>query len=203
MNDLVTNEVNRIAGNVEPRGKFTAKKLEQKKSAFQIAAEKFTDQDLDNVKNDIKTYAKRRGLAFIGELIIEMASRVFLSGRKSGGGSVVRSYDNPSYRNYSSYSTSSGGVSKAPSAGARRFDFVDLVYPKRSDCQWLLDILEDKITAKGRCSVMDLYDETDDPTSMEMHDDEWGWYSFDGYRIEEWGNGYRLFLPEPIKLDNH
>ena len=86
MNDLVTNEVNRIAGNVEERGKFTAKKLEQKKSAFQIAAEKFTGEDLQTVQTDLKAYAKRRTLAFIGEFIIETATRVFLSGRKSGSG---------------------------------------------------------------------------------------------------------------------
>lgn len=199
MNDLVKSEVDRIVGEPEPRGKFTAKRVSVKKSALRVATEEFIEEDLGDIKSDLKRSGKRLLKSLVGEFLIDSITRFFLSGSKKNysnvtTSSVVRNYGSPSYRNYSASS-----VSRTNDVTKRRFDFSDLIYAQRSDCQWLLDILQDKIasSSKHRVSVMELYDEIGDPSNLEMNDDQFGWTDLSDGRayIREVGEGFRLFLP--------
>lgn len=200
MDDLMKSEIDRITGKKE-----VPKRVKNTKSAFQIAAEKFLEDDLTSVQEDVKKTIKKRGMSFAGDILNFIVDRIFHSSSYSRGyssSSVVRTYEDPSYRtNYSNISKSASASKSAP-----RFDFSELVWPNRSGAQWLLDQLIEEIetSSKHRVSVMKMYDILDDTSNLEMNDDDFGWYDLSpgsGACIREVHNGYRLFLP-PVKEFN-
>ena len=204
MDDLVKNEVDRITG--KPQKKDVPQRVVSKKSALQIAAENFIEEDLDGIREDVRKTIKKRGMSFAGDILNFIVDRIFHSGgsyKSSSSGNVIRQYDNPSYRtNYSGMSVKRNEMTRTTTI---RFDFSDLVWPKRSGAQWLLDKMIEEIETSQRrcCSVAKMYDILDDPSNLEMNDDNFGWYDLSpgsGTYIREVEDGYRLFLPPVVEL---
>lgn len=171
-----------------------------KKSATREAFESFLEIDTDELKKNIKLDFKRKLRAVIGDILIEGIGMIFHNRSASAAAknvvsSVVRSTDNVSYRDYSSASKNG-----SRSAVGGKYTFSDLKYSRRVDAVDLLDAMQSVLAENGKVSVTNLYDILEDPSNLEMTDNNFGWTDLSGAYVSMDGGLYRLFLPPVVAL---
>jgi len=127
-----------------------------------------------------------------------------IGGIKRNGDSSYVSYNNY-YRGNRRYSSSyddpfegkyatRGDVQRRET---RKFDQVEV--PSRQEAEQVLNALVDRTILYGIASVADLYDLAGVPSVYT--DNDWGWDSLEGSRIERTRHGYVIRVPQPHLLE--
>lgn len=198
MGDDLQKEIDRITSDAGSLPKVGAKRI--KKSATRVAFEKFLEIDTDELKKQAKLNAKRKLLNIIGDILTEIVDMIFHgklghTAARNAVSSVIRSADKVSYKDYSAASKN-GNIR----ASEGRYTFSDLKWARRVDATEVLDAFKNVLAEQGKLSVMNIYDMLDDPTNLEMKDNDWGWTDLSSAYVGMDGDVYRIYMPPVVAL---
>ncbi len=144
--------------------------------------------------------------------LVTTGVNMLLFGENRAPSSVKRSGDRSyvSYNNYyrgSAYSNNlietreyqprSSQRSTPSPREVRKFDQVEV--PSRKEAEDVLNAMVDRTIMYGMASVADLYDLAGVPSVYT--DNDWGWDSLQGSRIERSRHGYVIRVPQPHLLE--
>lgn len=181
-------------------------------SLWEKVCRTFIKDDVENVKEyiifDVAIPALKNAISDGFTSAVNM----FLFGENRPS-SVKRSGDR-SYVSYNNYYRSSGSTSRYSSDDSwrdrpytkrgvgehrtmRQFDQVQV--PSRTEAEQVLNALVDRTILYGMASVADLYDLAGVPS--QYTDNDWGWDSMEGSRIERGRDGYIIRTPQPHLLE--
>lgn len=174
-------------------GRVRVKK--QRKGNLEKAAEIFTGQDLNSIKEHlIKDVLFPNIIKLLYDTITNGANTILYGGkgkRTSSNGTQVsywRSYDSGSNGEKSTYS------------GRGIYNFENLLFERKQDAEAVLDSMQEIIDQFGVVSVADLYDLADvaiDNTTASNY----GWKSIASAKSVATPDGWILSLSKPIYLN--
>ncbi len=138
--------------------------------------------------------------------LVSTGINMLLFGENRAPSGVKRTGDR-SYVNYNNYYRSSYSPpfdedryyrpQRSTKRESRKFDQVEV--PSRKEAEDILNTMVDRTIMYGMASVADLYDLSGVPSVYT--DNDWGWDSVEGSRIERSRNGYIIRMPQPHLLE--
>ena len=174
----------------------------RKKSLGRRFAETFIGEDIDAVKEYVKTDVV---IPAIKNLIFESVTNALQMMLWSSAGQPVKHKGGPI--DYNEFSKSkSHNVSTASDRSPRdRFDFYDIVFKSKFDAEKALSLLYEYVDTYGHATVADYYNSIPQEVlknagimSSVYTDNDWGWRDLNNIRIQPVRGGYILTLPRPI-----
>lgn len=176
-------------------GKVRVKK--QRKGNLEKAAEIFTGQDLNSVKEHlIKDVLFPNIQKLLYDTITNGADTIIYGGKgknKRSDGTRV-----PYWRSYDSGSGSNN--EKSTYSGRGIYNFENLLFEKKQDAEAVLDSMQEIIDQFGVVSVADLYDLAD-VTIDNTTASNYGWKSIASAKSVATPDGWILSLSKPIYLN--
>lgn len=176
-------------------GKVRVKR--QRKGNLEKAAEIFTGQDLNSVKEHlIKNVLFPNIQKLLYDTITNGADTIIYGGKgknKRSDGTRV-----PYWR---SYDSESGSNNEKPTYSGRGiYNFENLLFEKKQDAEAVLDSMQEIIDQFGVVSVADLYDLAD-VTIDNTTASNYGWKSIASAKSVATPDGWILSLSKPIYLN--
>lgn len=179
-------------------------KVKEKKNGLRRAEEALISEDAGSVKDyllwDVLIPACKDTLV---DMIKKAADAIFYGDRRTHSNNIERRngttyvrYDKPSYE--SSY-RGRNSESRAPRYSSR-FNFSDIVFESKNDAEAILDELVESTIRYGMVAVSDFYELAG--LEYTYTDYRYGWADLSRARVERVREGYVLYLPRPIVLDD-
>lgn len=169
----------------------------QRKGNLEKAAEIFTGQDLNSVKEHlIKDVLFPNIQKLLYDTITNGADTIIYGGK----GKNKRS-DGTRVSYWRSYDSGSGSNNETPTYSGRGiYNFENLLFEKKQDAEAVLDSMQEIIDQFGVVSVADLYDLAD-VTIDNTTASNYGWKSIASAKSVATPDGWILSLSKPIYLN--
>lgn len=174
---------------------------EKKKSGIRKAEEALISEEASTVKEyliwDVLLPALKDTVV---DMIKKGTDAIFYGDRRPRGNNIERRngttyvrYDKPSYD-----SGRRNNYSKPRFSG--RFNFNDIIFESKNDAEAILDELVESTIRYGMVPVSDFYELAN--LEYTYTDYKYGWADLSRARVERVREGYILYLPRPILLDD-
>lgn len=176
-------------------GKVRVKR--QRKGNLEKAAEIFTGQDLNSVKEHlIKDVLFPNVRKLLYDIITNGADTIIYGGKGKNEQS-----DGTRVSYWRSYVSGSGSNNEKPTYSGRGiYNFENLLFEKKQDAEAVLDSMQEIIDQFGVVSVADLYDLAD-VTIDNTTASNYGWKSIASAKSVPTPDGWILSLSKPIYLN--
>lgn len=186
----------------EKREPIVTGRVKEKKNPMRRAEEALVSEDAGSVKDylvwDVLIPALKDTIV---DMIKKGADAIFYGDRRTHSNNIERRngttyvrYDKPSYdtrdRRYAQPSR--------PHYSSR-FNFGDIVFESKNDAEAILDELVESTVRYGMVAVSDFYELAG--LDYTYTDYRYGWADLQRARVEKVRDGYVLYLPRPILLD--
>lgn len=171
-------------------GKVTTKKNEGRK-----LANMFISEDAANVKSyiilDVLVPAIKKAIL---DIVTNGADMILYGGKRNGS---RKSGNKISYRNY--YDDKKDDNNKSNFRTSNRFDYDDIVFESRSECEAVREQMVDLIEAYGFVTIADMYEMADLPSPYTSN--KYGWTNIRTAETVRVRDGYVLKLPKAMPID--
>ena len=171
-------------------------KVKTKKNEGRKLANIFISEDAANVKSyvfmDVLVPAIKKA---ISDIVTDGVDMILYGGE--GRGHKSKSGNKISYRNY--YDDKRDDRRDGRHVGRSRFDYDDLIFDSRGECEAVREQMLDVIETYGFVTVADMYDMAD--LSAPYTSSKYGWTNIRTAETVRVRDGYVLKLPKAMPID--